>query len=149
MIICCTFRPCQMKFLYNVRPSMAHSLSIFLNNEFTMLCLFRNNIFQCSLSNHFRDIRCKKTDLSLRYASSQIFSPPFGMPFLNLLFLPFLPLYVYFLEPISVWFQPQHCLGKFGNRLSYEITLMPPFFEQIFFHSPMVLPSREIHSWWL
>jgi len=69
--------------------------------------------------------------------------------FFYLLFLPFLPLYVYFLEPISVWFQPQHCLGKFGNRLSYEITLMPPFFEQIFFHSPMVLPSREIHSWWL
>ena len=46
--------------------------------EYLIQCQAKNNTFQCSLTKEFRDVECKKSDLSLRYANTTIFSPNLG-----------------------------------------------------------------------
>lgn len=39
----------------------------------------QNSVFQCNLDKNFRDIECKKSDVSMKWAGSFVFSPNLGM----------------------------------------------------------------------
>jgi len=81
----------------------------------------QDSVFQCTLSQEFRDIICKKNDLEINYVDSQINTATLGTSF----FITFLcthknPLFCYiFSDDMVITFSPTNTIGIFWTFITF------------------------------
>jgi|694.fasta_scaffold84297_2 hypothetical protein len=62
----------------NPTPTAPMASSSSPTKEFLIQCQAKNNTFQCTLDQTFRDLECQHKDLALQYVTSTISSPRLG-----------------------------------------------------------------------